>query len=487
VVALLVGALPGLAFAASAAPDMPRVMPRPKVERYGASWAPLTEASQTLLVGMPNAEGECPTAVREGLALLSRRLKALGAGAAGAEQAEAGDPCHVVVELCSEERLSEVLHTKGAEETLKAKRLQQAYVLECAPPQDGHPVVSIQSCNGLGAYYGLVSLCQLLAQDEAGGVRVAEAAILDWPAIGLRLSKTSATHNRLATIETYAAWLPLCKMNLMGLQFHGEESKDLGRFKGNVEAMCSQAREVGVLETVVYFCPFRGEGYDFRQPTDRQAYVDLIHWVFDQGAHGIEVDYNDWPGQDTQIEDVINLACQAVGQKRPGAYVLYCPPNRGSSQYRGEATPEMHRILSQVPPYVWPLWTGMATLITQPLEPAQVEQWTENAGRRPFLWVNRVSLGVRKAFSRPVHEGAETHVFQGELLPRDLDRLFEGIHFNAGFSRDYNTLPVRFQSASVAYFATAADYVWNPHAWDAAESCQRAGRFVEIMQPLLEE
>ncbi|MEA3365228.1 MAG: hypothetical protein U9Q79_06260, partial [Candidatus Hydrogenedentes bacterium] len=82
---------------------------------------------------------------------------------------------------------------------------------------------------------------------------------------------------------------------------------------------------------------------------------------------------------------------------------------------------------------------------------------------------------------------SDTHVFQGELLPKDLDRLFEGIHFNAGFSRDYNELPQNFSAASLAYFSTAADYVWNPDDWEAAESARRANRFVEIMKPLIEE
>jgi hypothetical protein len=245
---------------------------------------------------------------------------------------------------------------------------------------------------------------------------------------------------------------------------------------------------------VVYFCPFRGKpgagAYDFRLPEHKAAYAQLLQSFLAQGAHGIEVDYNDWPGSgETPIEDVIHLACEAVWKQDPAAYVFYCPPNTGISQYRGPASPEMTRILSRVPARVWPLWTGYDTFITKPLTADTVEAWTRDAGRRPLLWLNRVALGVKREFGRPVPEVPGAHVFQGELLPKDLNRLFEGIHFNTGsypmLSSPKSLAYLDSSPEALAYFATAADYVWNPHAWEAVESCRRARRFVEIMSPLL--
>jgi hypothetical protein len=71
-------------------------------------------------------------------------------------------------------------------------------------------------------------------------------------------------------------------------------------------------------------------------------------------------------------------------------------------------------------------------------------------------------------------------------LPKDLNRWFEGVHFNAGISSGYNQLRGQFEPASLSYLATAADYVWNPRGWDAAESVRRARRFVAIMFPLVQ-
>jgi len=328
-----------------------------------------------------------------------------------------------------------------------------------------------------GTHYGLVSLCQLLGNDGQGGLELPRVRIADWPEIGLRLAKTSASSSSLAALQQFAAWLPLFKMNLMGLQFHGGNSKEPGPFSENVKAICSQARRDGILETIVYFCPFRGKGYDFTRPEDQQQYAQFLQWILEQGAHGIEVDYNDWPGKGTPIEDVINLACRAVAERNPHAYALYCPPNQGASQYRGPASPEMRRILTSVPSNVWPLWTGMATLIQKPLTVADVEEWTRAAGRRPFLWVNRVSPKVDRAFARPVSEVPGAFAYRGELLPKELNRLFEGVHFNTNPT-------VTSNPKMAAYLATAADYVWNPQGWEAVESCRRARRFAEIMQTL---
>jgi hypothetical protein len=294
--------------------------------------------------------------------------------------------------------------------------------------------------------------------------------------------------------------MPLYKMSHVGLQFHGKTSLELDdNFVANVKTVCGWARRSGICETVVYFCPFRGEpgagAYDFRRPEHKAAYAKLLQGFLAQGAHGVEVDYNDWPGSaETPIEDVINLACEAVRKKAPAAYVFYCAPNKGTSQYRGPATPEMTRILSKVPTNVWPLWTGDAiqvgapkALITKPLTVEMVEAWTQAAGRRPLLWVNRVALGVKYEFGRAIPEVSGARAFQAELLPKNLNQLFEGIHFNAGMDEGYVTLRSgKFSPEALAYFATAADYVWNPYDWDAAESCRRARRFVSIMLPLLE-
>ena len=94
------------------------------------------------------------------------------------------------------------------------------------------------------------------------------------------------------------------------------------------------------------------------------------------------------------------------------------------------------------------------------------------------------STKYNRPFARLVDEVPGAFAFRGEFLPKELNRLFEGVHFNAG-SPGYT--PSESKVELLSYLATAADYVWNPHDWEAVESCRRARRFVEVMLPLAEE
>ena len=138
-------------------------------------------------------------------------------------------------------------------------------------------------------------MCQLLGSNGQGGLGLPRVRIADWPEIRLRLAKTSASSSSLAALQQFAAWMPMFKMNLMGLQFHGGNSKEPGPFSENVKAICSRARQDGILETIAYSCPFRGKGYDFTRPEEQQQYAEFLQWIIEQGAHGIEVDYEQCP------------------------------------------------------------------------------------------------------------------------------------------------------------------------------------------------
>jgi hypothetical protein len=110
------------------------------------------------------------------------------------------------------------------------------------------------------------------------------------------------------------------------------------------------------------------------------------------------------------------------------------------------------------------------------------------AGRRPFFWINRASIGVDKSFSRSLPGLPEAKVVPGEFLPKQLNRLFEGVHLNFVFSGGKShTLPEVVSIEELVYFATLADYLWNPYDWVDVDSYERAKRFVEIMYPLLKE
>ncbi len=468
----------------------PLIIPRPRVEKMTGDALVLVAKDAPLSIAV---RAEAVGAVAEGAELLKRRLEHLGHDVAEGNSA----PPQIVVTRCSDGVVAELIKSHDIRGTLEPERIKQAYYLASERTPAGTPIVNLKAAHDLGLFYGMVSLSQLLEVDDAGNLMLPAGEILDFPEIACRLAKTSAAANPPDLVARFAAWLPLYKFSQIGLQYHGHNSKNPGgNFSENIRTLCPKLRRAGTLESIVYFCPFRsgrdevtGEksgAYDLASARDRAAYAKYLLWIMAQGAHGIEVDYNDWPGsRDVPIAEVLNLAVRTLEATYPDAYVLYCPPSTGKESYRGMATPEMRETLSQVSAKVWPLWTGMHTLITKPLKARQVKRWTKIAGRRPFLWVNRVVPDMEHSFSRKVAGLPNQRVFRAELLPKGLNRLFEGVHLNTGLDRGYNELSGGFDPGALAYLATAADYLWNPRDFKAAESYRRARRFVEIMLPLV--
>ena len=470
-----------LAILSASPPSDSSVIPTPQLERNTGEMVCLSSERPNVLLqkaGDPPTEAE---AVRLGINLIRARLRNLGSDLQDTDEQRCGGT--LIIEYLSNDRMLQLLRESGTAAPTDPRRLRQAYVLRVEETTTGF-VLQVSACSGLGAYYGLLSACQLLDSDENGRIRLPVTTLFDWPECPLRLAKTSASENRLETIEAFSVWLPAFKLDMLGLQYHGDNSKTPEPpFFDNVESLCPRLRKEGLLETVVYFCPFRGgdKSYDFRQDEDRAKYAELLRWILAQGAHGVEIDYNDWPDKTSgvPVEDVINLACGIVDDCDPDVHVLFCP---SLTMYRGMAKPELSQTLSRIPERVRPLWTGRQTLIDE-LPAEDVEQWTKQAGRRPFLWVNRVFLHGQ--FCRFLPDAPDVGVFRGEALPRELNRLFAGVHFNAGLGRGYNRLPRRFTPQALAYLATAADFLWNPKKWQPERSAANAARLVEIMTSLL--
>jgi hypothetical protein len=363
--------------------------------------------------------------------------------------------------------------------------------LETRAGSEFSATVTLKACDSRGLFYGLVSLCQLLDGSRQDDLRVPIVSILDWPETNRRLAKAKASHtNSVENLRRFADLLPVFKVNLFGLMDYSDNSKrPTPLFLANVKTICREERKKDVLQTIVYFCPFRGERYDFKKPEDRKQYAELLRWFMRQGASGIEVDYNDWGNQTAApIEDVLTLACEAVEQKHPDAMILFCPPSKDAFKYRGPASDEAARVLARTPSRVWPFWEGASYQDEKILDRETAEAWIKKTGRKPFLWVNRVYPTGR--FSVPLEGSPGTWVFKAERLPKDLNGLFEGVHLNMSLyssEKEYVTqaIPAEFPQAAIEYFATVTDYLWNPQQWEARESHRRAQRFSKIMMPLI--
>ncbi|MHC4799341.1 MAG: beta-N-acetylglucosaminidase domain-containing protein [Planctomycetota bacterium] len=476
-----------LAYAQDEPPSgITNIIPRPKVEAVSKKPLIIAEKNTPICIDLGNTPTSGP--VTEGLKLLKKRLQILAQPVA----TEKTEKPQIIIRQCSKMEMIYICKYHGLLPYWSSLRFRQCYDILMKKTKEGVPEVTIRSRDERGLFYGIVSLCQLLEKDDQSNLIVPEGEIVDFPELAHRLAKTSATHFLPKTNRRLAEWLSLMKFSLIGLQFHGENSKNPdANFKANLTKLCPQLRQDGIIRPVVYFCPFKGKpgqaAYDFTSPKDRKAYADFLLWIMDRGAYGIEVDYNDWPdtNQDLPIADVLNLAHETLKAKNPYSYLLYCPPLKGQERYRGPATAQLFLTLNQVSKRIWPLWTGMTTRIAKPLTNEQIEKWTRMADRKPFLWINRVGLGVKHSFSRKLQDPKDAHVFLGERLPKDLYKILEGIHLNISMGHRYNKPANQFNTDALAYLITAADYIWNPQAWNPNESARRAQLFVKTMTPLI--
>lgn len=272
----MLGITPPLAVSAALAAADISVLPRPQLnERSGQLLALDGRDAVMGLVCRNVALGKYRPAGL-GVQLVASRVEHLGGRFLEADPA--GAQAVLVVERIPADGLARRLREQGLATGLSERRLAQAYVLRCG--REGcRATVTVRACGTLGLYYGLLSACQLVDKDADGRLYVPETIISDWPAIGLRLAKTSASRNPSRVLRAFAVWQALLRMNLLGLQYHGRRSKDPEpAFLRNIRTLCGGCSRDGVVEPVVYFCPFMGQerAYDFRLAEEREHYVERL-------------------------------------------------------------------------------------------------------------------------------------------------------------------------------------------------------------------
>lgn len=475
-IAIVALVLVPLATAMAQSPPAP--LPHPQVLELEEAPILLAASGEPLLVNWPiPMEG----AIRQAHALLERRLDVLGG-----HLSRTMDIPDVQIWIVPAKDL-------GLPDGLATGQIEQAYSIRIKQAETA-PTIMVEAETPLGLYYGTNTLSQLLTAGPNGEVMAPEGRIIDYPDIPLRLGKSSASYTTLSANERLNQWLALMKISHLGLQYHGKHSKDPEPpFEETISTIGERNRREGIIKTIVYFCPYRGEyveaedrwtSYDMQREEDRQQYADYIRWLMKQGAHGIEVDYNDWPGsREVPIEDILTLATEAATEVDPNAEILYCPPLYGDQLYYGPASATLARTLQHAPDRVRALWTGVTVLIEEPLPAAALVQWASTTGERPVLWVNRVSPTAPKPFVTETADG--TGVFQGEFLPANLADLVAGVHLNLHGPHKFEEEQDRYPVDEMVYLATVADYLWNPDAWEAGASAKRAREWMKTMAPLV--
>ncbi|MEE4310733.1 MAG: glycoside hydrolase family 20 zincin-like fold domain-containing protein [candidate division KSB1 bacterium] len=419
--------------------------------------------------------------------------------------------CDIILRITEPQQFKTLFDSYGFEEMPEDNYLTGAYLLTMETDEDRNSTLVISGTADRGLYYGLLTAMQLI-KPLPDKTSLPQLAIADWPHMPNRLAKFSGSVNDPQTLRRYTNWLPFLRFNYNGLQFHREGKADVfPRYRSAVQNECSRSKTTELIDVITYVSPFLHlSEYDFKEqiaPTT-EKYLDFLLWALAQGAAGVEIDYNDF-GKGDDIAAFINKIYNVVKSRYPQARVLYCAPNEGPEQYRGLPSPRMQKTIKSIPDDIWVLWTG-AIHPFHGISPEHATEWAQLSGRKPFYWINGISYrGVKvkyrgndpKYIEIPgyVHQPSivrlggddDAVVFNGSLQPRNLNSLFEGTHFNVGFTGGdggrwgWHILPETVPLDGMVYLATAADYIWNPVQWSEKGSWRRAKRYVDMITPIV--
>lgn len=473
----------------SAVDHHPLVFPNPRHERYLDTLLVISDQDRPLRFAVQGIELSESRAVSQGLTVLEQRLNQLQAPAS---ESATPNEATLLIELVDDtDVFLESLQRVCPGQLIQPQSVDQGYSVVIT--RSGQHQIHLKAAGDIGLFYGLITICQLMHRSVGNQVAVHESEVVDWPEVGLRIAKVSGSRSSADSVQRFGQWLPFFKVNYCGIQFHGKNSNQRRGFDKVTRQVSGWAQSQGNLKTLIYFCPFRGNALDLDTEAGMNAYLDYLDQKLAEGAAGVEIDYNDWAPKSGHDVQVVNRVVEWLKDKHPDALVLYCPPLKGEHRYHGAASPALGKVLSQMPDEVLPVWTGFGMLPVEgePLADSQVKAWTSVTGRRPLFWANRVSPVTERYFKdkpifvRPIDPGSNDMVFNGELLPRNLGELFEGVHLNCG--EGPGILPEEeFAERQRVCLATAADFLWNPHPWEAEDSLRRAKRFVKIFRPIIE-
>jgi hypothetical protein len=351
---------------------------------------------------------------------------------------------------------------------LESDAVEGSYFLD-ASVSNGAGEVHILAGDAAGRHYGLMTLAQLL---DGEGPALTGAAMLDRPAITLRgfiegfYGAPWSPEARLAMVAEAAA----LKMNLFVYAPKGEAAINTGwmlPFGQEDLAHLKELAEAGRRNHVrVCFEMHPSWALHYSSQADIDTLVGKFDAAIAQGIDCVVLAFDDVSARlippDTEVyasyteaqADFVPKVGAALKQKHPDLLLGYVPVEYYTNHPNAAvALPEFAKALD---PGWLIAWTGTeigctATTLAHAQEAAGL------MGRLPLLGDNY-----------PVSDDASTTgvVHLGPLKGRapDLVNGLSGIAFNA-MPLPYSSLPA---------LATAADYAWNPAAYDPLDSLARA-------------
>jgi hypothetical protein len=470
-VALMTMAVAGQAAVADERADsggFPGVLPKPKEYRETGKPVLLARTGETIRV---HVFGEHP-ALKTGLRDLADRLQNLSG-----IKVETGDPdARIRIEA------SDKPH--GVPDSLPVAPAEpEGYGLAVDLSTDGklHEVI-IRGRDGLGGYYGIQTLIELLDRAPEG-VTVRQAQIRDWPTFTYRLFKGQCWYYR--DNRMFVEWAPRFKWNVFGSCY--TDSPDWREppeaYKTMIADLCETAGRTGAMRVIQLGNPYMIKEKAIRATAegDVETLAAFFEPSLSRGSDSLMLCLDDFaylPKEDAgkfktlagANASIVSRFAGRIWARHPGTRILLCPPPYWLNANKAKGYEWAHEYLrdfcANIPGEISIVWTGRE--VTCPCQQvADIKAYQALCGpeRRLFLWDNTLKLPPGWGNVFRMNAFLETC---GDIAGSAWPQLATFTHGGAGI----NTYgPGEIYKVPLM---TAADYLWNPKAYDPRDSMRRA-------------
>jgi hypothetical protein len=445
----------------------PGVLPRPKLYKEAGSPLLLAARGERVAIDVPTDHA----ALRSARASLVRALDHLGIDVGNATPSariiiRSGPPDSELVPFAT-----------------NRPRSAEFYALDVFPPADGNPVtVRMVGRSPIATYYGVQTLIQLLAHNDRG-VTIRYAQVRDWPTYSFRSFKGQCWYYR--DNRMMARWAPRFKWNVFGPCYTDEPDwrEPSAAYRDMIAQLCDQAGEDGVIRIMQLGNPYMLKKKAIRATSDEDIATLASFFELSLG-HGSDVlmlcldDFAYLPKEDASTFDslaaanahIVSAFAERIWASHPGTRILLCPPPYWlrANQAKGYewAHDYLRDLCARIPKSISIVWTGR-DVTTRCHQRSDVAAYQALIGpdRGLFLWDNTLKMppGWKNVFRANAFL-ADCDDIAGSAWPALADLVNGEAVINTYGPAEVYKIPLM----------TAADYLWNPEAYDPQDALRRA-------------
>lgn len=343
----------------------------------------------------------------------------------------------------------------------KALAEEQGYVLEATDDENTSGQVTIIGADEDGAYYGVLTLEQMLEQKAADG-SFAETVISDYPSIKLRgfvegfYGFPWSFEERLGLIRDTAEF----KMNTY---IYAPKDDPYHKDQWRTLYPDDKAEEIRQLveeskKDNVSFCwsAHPGYGFNYSDDTDYNALIAKFEQLYSLGVRQFGISYDDLSGyvSGTNHATIINRVNQEFVKEKGDVKPLIVVATRYCNSWGSSMTTYFKPFMETLDEDVVVMWTGSDTMSAITRESYEWPKQQTGVYRDLASWWNY-----------PVNDYCEGNLMMSplEILDTDVDNL-SGFFLN----------PMCQAEASKVAIFSGADYSWNVSGFEYMESWERA-------------